>query len=55
MNTEHSVSLQPKLSYLPKLSIGPLESAELKRFFFPYKKSTVYLNRIPVKISLQLK
>lgn len=48
-NKTQCVRSSPNSVNLPKLPIGPLESAEPKRFF-SYKTSTVYLNLIPAKI-----
>lgn len=49
MKTKHSVALQPKLTNTP---IGFPWSAEHKSHPPPPKKSTVYLNLIPVKSDL---
>lgn len=52
MKTKHSVALQPKLTNIP---IGLIWSAEPEvspHPFYSYKKSTVYLNLIPVKLDL---
>lgn len=48
--------VSPAKTQLPQsFLLVPLNQLNSGGFFPPHKKSTVYLNRIPVKISLQLK